>query len=635
MKIGILLTCYNRPSYLRQTLWCLDRLILPDDYEILIVDDASTDNETRYLITDFASRNLCGFHMKDSNDGIKKSLRYGFECLFLTQCDLVINFDSDCLIRPDAITLLAGNYKSGKILTGFHSTTKNANGTDRHKITEETKYFYYKQSVGGINFCIDKTAYEKFVKPALLSPGNWDHNACINAGGVYCLKESVVEHIGFDSSMNHTEQPDVADSFYYWNLSDVTLLCVDNQPDRIHSALKACTKYIKFGDIKLLHPDIRSKEAYSKYLITEAHKHVTTSHCLVFQHDGFVNNWQAWSDDWLQYDYIGAPWHYQDGLDVGNGGFSLRSKRLMEACSKIMEIYHPEDHHVCRTYRKQLESMEFKFAPREVAEKFAFEGYLQPDKILKDQFGVHGSNPRREVQKPQVITKHKYVIGQFASLGDILWLVPLVRALMAEGNSCLWPVNPEYLILRKHFPDINFVNKNDFDLPYDYRLQTNTIWGRWLPYRYASENMGLTLRNCMDAKYRLWGHDWKIFRQLQWKRDLLAEQTIVNQVCPKGKYILVNRKFGAQGQFQITPTVDSDLPIVEMSPINGFSMLDWGMVIENAAEIHSANTSILYMLEQMSNLKMPIHLYSRNGLWGEKAFEYTEFIHSKPYILHK
>ena len=35
-------------------------------------------------------------------------------------------------------------------------------------------------------------------------------------------------------------------------------------------------------------------------------------------------------------DYIGAPWpHFRDGHNVGNGGFSLRSRRLLEACREL------------------------------------------------------------------------------------------------------------------------------------------------------------------------------------------------------------------------------------------------------------------------------------------------------------
>ena len=124
-----------------------------------------------------------------------------------------------------------------------------------------------------------------------------------------------------------------------------------------------------------------------------------------------------------------------------------------------------------------------------------------------------------------------------------------------------------------------------------------------------------------------------MFRQLTWGRNMTDEKRLYNQVVRKKPYILVNRYYGAHGQFQITPQLPANANVVEMRPIAGFTMLDWGTVIEGAMEIHSANTSLLYVLEQM-DLKMPIHLYHRNGLWGEIGYSHTKFLHSKPYILH-
>lgn len=627
MKIGILIPCYNRPQYLKQTLWSLEQCELPEESVILLIDDASTDKQISELLISFKHANAQRyFHVNNQNKGIKESLILGYEQLFSWNCDLVINFDSDTLIKPNAVTELIANYITGTLLTGFHCTTMG-----RHKIISETDTLYLKQSVGGINFCIDRQAYEKYIKQALDEPvGNWDHSACRD--GAYCLKQSVVQHIGIESSLGHHDTPDIADDFKFWDLPDVTLICVDSDKQRIQETLKKCTEQINFGDIQLLHPDIRSKEEYSNLCINELYKHVSTSHLLIFQYDGYVNNWKAWDNTWLKYDYIGAPWWYNDGCDVGNGGFSLRSRRLMEIVATDPHIieFHPEDHQICRTYRSYLESKYgIKFAPKEVAEKFSFEGFRQPDKFLSDQFGRHGNGIRIE---PVKRSNKKYVIGQFASLGDILWLVPMVRALQDEGNTCLWPVNPEYMCLDRHFPDLNFVDKNHIPINYESRQAIETPYGKWLPYRFASENMGRRLDRCMDSKYNLYGHDWRMFREMYWQRDMKTEELLFNQLVPNGEYILVNRLFGAQGQFEIKPLIDSNLPVIEMRHTPGYTMLDWVKVIENATEIHSANTSILYILECL-DLKMPIHLYRRN-IWGEVGFEFTQYIHSKPYILH-
>src|SRR5262249_8179811 len=114
-------------------------------------------------------------------------------------------------------------------------------------------------------------------------------------------------------------------------LPSVTLLGVDCvNIDRLVMVSKLCQRHIEFGAVKLLSslssnckiitqiPDIPSHEEYSKFVIKDLNKYVQTSHVLIMQHDGFVLNYRAWDERFLDYDYIGAPWCYTDGLSVGN-----------------------------------------------------------------------------------------------------------------------------------------------------------------------------------------------------------------------------------------------------------------------------------------------------------------------------
>lgn len=636
MKIAILVIIYNRPNYLKQCLESIKRADLNLISEIAIADDGSTDSQTIELIEQFRIKDKRVVLTEYSqNRGIRAVLKDEYDCLIDRDFDLVINLDSDAMVRNDFVEQLVNNYIPKTLLTGFHCTTKNANGTDRHKILREQENLYFKRSVGGINFCIDKFAYENYVRPALTVNGNWDHNACITAKGAYCLKESVIQHIGFDSSMGHTEAPDVADDFKNIYLKDVTLLGVDSNSARLDKSEKICTENIKFAKVVKLNPPISSKEAYSEFIIKEAYKQINTSHCLIFQHDGVVNNWQAWNNDWLQYDYIGAPWHYSDGMAVGNGGFSLRSKKLMEICAtdEKIKILHPEDHHICRTYRPYLEfRYGIKFAPLEVAERFSFEGYMQPDKFLSDQFGVHGSNPRKEPIKIRStsnpagkIANERYVFNQSRGLGDILFLVPLCRALMREGNTVIWPIDPEYLNIAKHFPDIDFRDMRTINVNYESRSADFTQYGRLLPYRYANELMGVGWNKMMQSKYELYGHNYLMWRELVWRRDYKKEAELAELVGAKGKYTLVNRNFAnAELRLKISPVLDTttrDMTRIEMMPIPGFSLIDWCGIIQGASEIHTANTSINYLIELM-DIKVPVYMYPRN-VSGEKGFEHT------------
>lgn len=193
-------------------------------------------------------------------------------------------------------------------------------------------------------------------------------------------------------------------------LSNVTLLgldCLDIE--RLKLAADICQKHFEFGAVKLLSsiPDtdtrvvpvdhIGSIEKYSHFFVKEVHKHVDTDFVLVIQYDGFILNPTAWTDEFLQYDYIGAPWWYEDENNVGNGGFSLRSKKLLKILAGDNSIieHHPEDHHIARTYGNYLRGKGISFAPEHVASKFSIEGCLKEPVPVKygsvwtNEFGFH------------------------------------------------------------------------------------------------------------------------------------------------------------------------------------------------------------------------------------------------------
>src|SRR5690606_22157556 len=112
----------------------------------------------------------------------------------------------------------------------------------------------------------------------------------------------------------------------------------------------------------IIDPLFSGIEAYSKFCIYDMPDYCDTSHMLIIHHDGYVLKPEAWQPEWLEYDYIGAPWSWYDKYQVGNGGFCLRSKRLMLAARALQpDVTHPEDDVICRQLRPQLEKMGMKF----------------------------------------------------------------------------------------------------------------------------------------------------------------------------------------------------------------------------------------------------------------------------------
>lgn len=190
-------------------------------------------------------------------------------------------------------------------------------------------------------------------------------------------------------------------------LPEVTLVAVTSVAIQATvAALKRSMKEVDFHQVLLLSHDepaakvlpeitwrkigrLRSRGDYSRFMLHHLADHISTTHALCVQWDGFVLNGAAWDNSFLQYDYIGAVWpHFADAHNVGNGGFSLRSRRLLELCSGLPEHgSDPEDIVIGRLYRPQLEEAGVRFAPEFVANQFAFER----SSPTGNEFGFHGA----------------------------------------------------------------------------------------------------------------------------------------------------------------------------------------------------------------------------------------------------
>lgn len=203
------------------------------------------------------------------------------------------------------------------------------------------------------------------------------------------------------------------------NLSNVTIIGIDCvNVERLVEAMNVCEKDINFAKSKLLTslptkdhrlvkiPHLGSIEAYSDFCIRDLSSYVDTDFVLIVQYDGFILNPSSWSPDFLQYDYIGAPWNINDLMVekfnipkkflgqtlVVNGGFCLRSKRFLEISTRLynegkIPVTQPEDVALCVWHKDLFEKEGMKYAPIEIAKRFSIEG---KDWVFDRQFGFHG-----------------------------------------------------------------------------------------------------------------------------------------------------------------------------------------------------------------------------------------------------
>jgi hypothetical protein len=206
-------------------------------------------------------------------------------------------------------------------------------------------------------------------------------------------------------------------------LKNVTLVLMSSVDiERSIMALIESSRSIKYNSIKFishLRPQslpeniqfsyidpIKDINEYSYNMIYKLSNYIDTDFALVCQSDGYVVNPDSWKSDFLEYDFIGAPFAlpndsfsyrdiYGNIFRVGNGGFSLRSKKLIDLPNKLNLEWKPfhgfynEDGFICAMNRHIYEENGCKFAPIDVAKYFSHEAEIPEIEGIKP-FGFHG-----------------------------------------------------------------------------------------------------------------------------------------------------------------------------------------------------------------------------------------------------
>lgn len=191
-------------------------------------------------------------------------------------------------------------------------------------------------------------------------------------------------------------------------LPNVTLIALTGLYYDMEGHKKAIEKScegIEWGAVKVICDNrIDNVDTWNKMIIYDLWKYVDTPYAFLFHADGHVINPELWNPDWLNYDYIGAPWplpsdNYsyktKDGelIRVGNS-VGLRSRRLLMLPTILgleWKSYYGnthEDGFLCVHNRKILEENGIKFAPFEEAVKFSKECEI-PENVDLKTFAYH------------------------------------------------------------------------------------------------------------------------------------------------------------------------------------------------------------------------------------------------------
>lgn len=204
------------------------------------------------------------------------------------------------------------------------------------------------------------------------------------------------------------------------NVTIISIDCV--RPEESIKALKYSSRNILFKeailftDANIRYPGIRTIniptlntiDAYSNFCLRLA-DYLDADYVLIVQNDGFVLNADMWNNSWLNYDFVGAPWpNDQSWIDcqqyknyvnrIGNGGFSLRSRKFLELSANFShcEGFGEDVFLNCVNYGYML-SNGVKYPSVDIASKFSYENNLnnwqeREELDINKHFGFHGRN---------------------------------------------------------------------------------------------------------------------------------------------------------------------------------------------------------------------------------------------------
>ena len=208
----------------------------------------------------------------------------------------------------------------------------------------------------------------------------------------------------------------------------------------------------------------------------------------------------------------------------------------------------------------------------------------------------------------------KCVIYQPVGLGDILWVQPIVDKYLSEGYEVHFPVSELYYemvssSIKKdnliwHLDTADYPMREYIGSPHSTKIGDDIC----LPIFY----MNYLIQRCpvMISKYYStntpivnWHSSVNILRNYQ-KEEKVFDLYQIDKTKP---FAFVNKMFGTPPTYKIrkdiSVTFDGQIiePNYDLDIANGIKLFDWIGILEQAAEIHTVETSFCYLIDKYAS----------------------------------
>jgi hypothetical protein len=215
------------------------------------------------------------------------------------------------------------------------------------------------------------------------------------------------------------------------------------------------------------------------------------------------------------------------------------------------------------------------------------------------------------------------LIKQPAGLGDIFFLQKVGHVFKSKGYDIIWPVIPQFKWVSEYIKDFKFPTIDE-DYPYKELYNESVVIENenvlFLPIQNADRMFSDKIMAC---KYRLVNLDYSDWVEyLNFSRNKDKENNLFYGILglkDDDEYCLVSRNYGSPpNSLKFNLNCNTNLKIVELGYYEGYTLLDWCKVIENASEMCLIDSSINFIIEKLDIKCDNISVWSRRPRnWSE------------------
>lgn len=203
------------------------------------------------------------------------------------------------------------------------------------------------------------------------------------------------------------------------------------------------------------------------------------------------------------------------------------------------------------------------------------------------------------------------------TLGDLFFLQKAVDIVIELGHQVYFPT--QYVWISDYIKKTNLFFKDevvDCEINFHNIVEPNHPCDI-MTYKYEIIRNTFNLEENEKTSWNNWQDHLKFERNIE-KENNLYYNILGIKECEN--YVLKNCNFSKNETFNFD--VDTNLKIVEMSNIEGYTLIDWCKVIENAKEIWTIDTSTNYLIEVLPTKAERLIVFPRHKEHTKKALSH-------------